>query len=146
MKVFIQNEAGSNRKNYHNERTLEFVETRVVSRNYPFPYGFVVGTAAPDGCCVDCFVITSRPLRSGNVVECEAIGLMEQVEDGLPDHNILAQLNGEESEVTAEVEAILIDFVSHVFEHIDGKSIRAGRFLGPGAAVACIKAGTRDEP
>jgi len=32
IQVFIQNEAGSNRKNYHNERTLEYLPTKLVSR------------------------------------------------------------------------------------------------------------------
>jgi inorganic pyrophosphatase len=140
IQVFIQNEAGSNRKNYHNERTLEYLESKVVSESYPFPYGFVVGTAAADGCCVDCFVITVRRLRSGDLLDCEPIGTMEQIEDGLPDHNILARPAGEESEVTEQIEAALVEFVSHVFDHIDGKHIRAGKFLGQGAALAHIQA------
>ena len=37
LKVFIQNEAGSDRKNRHNEKTLEFLRSERVSRAYPFP-------------------------------------------------------------------------------------------------------------
>jgi hypothetical protein len=44
LRVFIQNEPGSNRKNYHDEKTLEYKSTKVLSRPYPFPYGFIVGT------------------------------------------------------------------------------------------------------
>ncbi len=39
MKVFIENEAGSNLKNLFNEDTLEFRKTVQVSAGYPFPYG-----------------------------------------------------------------------------------------------------------
>src|SRR5207244_1823392 len=82
VKVFIQNEAGSNRKNCHDEKTLEYRETRIVSRPYPYPYGFILGTNANDGCNLDVFVITKRSLTTGSILECEAIGLMEQFEDG----------------------------------------------------------------
>jgi len=60
MKVFIQNEAGSSVKRCHNEKTLEFLRTAPVSRPYPFPYGFVLHTTAPDGWNVDCLILTKR--------------------------------------------------------------------------------------
>jgi hypothetical protein len=41
MKVFIENEAGSNQKNIYDEQSLVFIKTVVVSKNYPYPYGFV---------------------------------------------------------------------------------------------------------
>ena len=49
VQVFIQNEAGSNQKHHHNEKTLEWKRVAKVSRAYPFPYGFIVGTSADDG-------------------------------------------------------------------------------------------------
>ncbi len=82
MKVFIQNEAGSNKKNYHDEKTLVWKRRVSVSRRYPYPYGFVVGTTGEDGYNVDCFVLTTDRLHSGELVECEVIGLMEQIDDG----------------------------------------------------------------
>ena len=38
MKVFIENEAGSNIKNIHDEKTLEHKRRVEVSRPYPFPH------------------------------------------------------------------------------------------------------------
>ena len=101
---------GSNQKNYHDEKTLEYKFTKTVSGPYPFLYGFTIGTDAADGCNVDCFVITERPLRSGEIVQCEPIGLMEQIEDGLEDHNVLARIVGEDTQVTPAIEAKLTDF------------------------------------
>lgn len=138
--VFVQNEAGSNLKSYHDEKTLEFKFAKTVSRAYPYPYGFVIGTNASDGCNVDCFVITKRPLRAGETFECEAIALMEQTEDGTVDHNILAKLPEENIALTEEVQTVLTDFVLHVFRHVAGKQISVGRFLGVEQASAHIGA------
>ena len=146
MKVFIQNEAGSDQKHYHNEETLEWKGLRQVSRRYPFPYGFVVGTTAPDGCNVDCFVLTKEQLRGGQTVECEPIGLMEQIEDGQEDHNVLAVLEGENPTVDETVRADLTDFVGQVFADVEGKQIRIGRFLGREAALAHLSAHRDDAP
>lgn len=138
--VFVQNEAGSNRKNYHDEKTLDYKFTKIVSRAYPYPYGFIIGTTGSDGCNVDCFVITDRPLHTGQTVACEPIGLMEQIEDGVEDHNVLAKLPDENLRISPEVEAVLADFVSNVFRHVEGKRISAGRFLGIEQAEAHITA------
>jgi inorganic pyrophosphatase len=140
IKVFIQNEAGSNRKNLHNEKTLEYKETRIVSRPYPFPYGFILGTDASDGCNLDVFVITTRALKTGQVVACEVMALMEQFEDGLNDHNVLARLPDATGEVTDDIQAVLRDFVLNVFRHVEGKRISVGRFLGPAEAERHIVA------
>lgn len=139
MKVFIENEAGSNKKNLHNEKTLEFKKTIEVSREYPFPYGFILGTTSGDGDNLDCFVLTDKKLKTGDIVDAEPIGLMEQTETAWEpdrggiieqDHNILAVLKGESVEVSDEVKEKLTDFVSHIFDHIEGKVVQVGRFLG----------------
>jgi inorganic pyrophosphatase len=126
MKVFIQNEAGSFVKRSHDEKTLILLGEQRVSRAYPFPYGFVMDTTAEDGDNVDCFVLTQEKLRTGQIVECEPIGLMEQIEDGEIDHNILAALGGKNLDLNTEVKEALIEFVSHVFDHVPGKQIQAG--------------------
>ena len=90
MRVFIENEAGSRRKNIYDERTLAHLRTVEVSAAYPFPYGFVLGTISGDGDAVDCFVLTETPLPSGTIVECQPVGLLEQIEDGEIDHKVLA--------------------------------------------------------
>jgi inorganic pyrophosphatase len=131
MKVFIENEAGSNQKNIFNEKTLEFRKTVEVSRKYPFPYGFILDTTSGDGDNLDCFVITDRVLKMGDVVESEPIGIMEQFEDTIEDHNVLARLSDELPEVTAENEETLTEFVLHVFDHRPHHpKVRVGRFLG----------------
>ncbi|MDA1185279.1 MAG: inorganic diphosphatase [Acidobacteria bacterium] len=138
IRVFVQNEAGSNRKNYHDEKTLVFRRDEIVSHQYPFPYGFVIGTEAGDGCNVDCFVITDRILRTGQVVECEPIGLLEQFEDGVVDHNVLARLLDDDGSVSEHVESALTEHVLECFRHVSGKRISVGRFLDARDAQAHI--------
>lgn len=139
IKVFIQNEAGSARKHIHDEKTLRLKRTVEVSRQYPFPYGFVLDTTNEDGDNVDCFAITPRELETGQIVDCRPVGLMEQIEDGKQDHNVIAVLSDGDVEVGPEEEAILVEFVMHVFDHKPGKTMTVGRFLGPEQAMDYVR-------
>lgn len=139
MKVFIENEAGSDKKNMYNEKTLQYKKTVTVSRKYPFPYGFIQGTTSGDGDNLDCFIITEQKLKIRQTIECEPIGIMEQIENGKEDNNILAKLEGEKTEISGKVQRILTEFVSHVFDHRVGKLVKVGRFLGKKEAEDYIK-------
>ena len=139
MKVFIENEAGSDQKNLYNEKTLEYRKTVTVSKKYPFPYGFILGTTSGDGDNLDCFIITGQKLETGQTIECEPIGLMEQIEDGKEDHNILARLSSEQVVINEDVRNKLTEFVSHVFDHKVGKVVKVGRFLEKDAAEKYIE-------
>jgi inorganic pyrophosphatase len=135
MKVFIENQANSNVKHFFNEKTLEPKGSVCVSRAYPFPYGFVLNTSAADGDNVDCFVLTTKSLLTGQIVECEPLALMEQIEDDAEDHKILAFIPSEEITFDENTKNLLIEFVSHVFDHLPNKRIIAGNFHGRVAAL-----------
>lgn len=139
MKVFIENETGTNQKNIFNEKTLEYKKTVTVSRQYPYPYGFVLNTTSGDGDNLDCFVITSRSLRSGTILDAEPIGMFEQVEDGQDDPKILASIDHEVLSANNDVKEILRDFIEHVFDYRPGKKIAIGNFLGRDDALALLK-------
>lgn len=51
MEVFIENEAGKATKNVYD--ALAWFRALAVSRPYPFPYGFVVGTTAPNAAAAE---------------------------------------------------------------------------------------------
>jgi inorganic pyrophosphatase len=139
MRVFIENEAGSRRKNVYDERTLARLRTVEVSAAYPFPYGFVLGTISGDGDAVDCFVLTETPLRSGTIVECEPVGLLEQVEDGEIDHKVLAVPPGTDARLDAATLAAMRTFIAGVFAHVPGKRMEIGRLLGRPAAETYLR-------
>jgi len=144
MKIFIENEAGSNQKNLYNEKTLEYRKTVEVSRKYPYPYGFILETTSGDGGNLDCFILTKKELKTGSIVECEPIGLMEQFEDGKEDPTVLATLKSESVEVNPETKEKLTEFVSHVFDHRKGKVVKVGNFYDKEKAEEYIEK-CRDE-
>lgn len=138
MKVFIENEAGSRIKHEHNEKTLEHKGTALVSRAFPWPYGFVLNTTGEDGDNVDCFVLTQRTLRTGEIVNCEPIGLVEQIEDGEVDHKIFARLPDEAAGLDDAAVEKFKAFALHVFEHISGKTMKIGSCCDRQTAVEYI--------
>ena len=139
MRVFIENEAGSRRKNIYDERTLAHLRTVEVSAAYPFPYGFVLGTISGDGDAVDCFVLTETPLPSGTIVECQPVGLLEQIEDGEIDHKVLAVPPGTDARLDASMLAAVRTFIAGVFAHVPGKRMEIGRLLDRPAAEAYLR-------
>lgn len=139
IKVLIQVEAGSRDKYFYNERTLEYRETHHVSQPYPYPYGFIVGTSAEDGDAVDCYIITRDRLKSGEIVECEPIGLLEQNEDGEIDHKVLAAIPGQDVELGQELLKELQDFIYAVFAKFPEVHVRVGHILPQEAALNHIQ-------
>ena len=144
MKVFIENEANSNKKNIYNEKTLEYKKTVTISRNYPCPYGFMLNTTSGDGDNLDVFVLTDRKLKGGEIVDCEPIGLMEQIETTWDqskenteeeDHNLLAVFPEEQIAIDDRMKNSLREFVSHAFDHLPNKKVRVGNFLDKKAAL-----------
>jgi inorganic pyrophosphatase len=134
MRVFIENGAGSKHKSINDRLTLALLRTVEVSAAYPYPYGFILGTIGGDGDAVDCFVLTPAPLEPGTIVECDAIGLLEQIEDGQIDHKVLAVPRGCDARADDAVIAQLRSFITRVFAHVQDKQIELGRLLDRSAA------------
>jgi inorganic pyrophosphatase len=143
IKMLVQVGAGSRDKKLYDEKTLEYKRMSRISLPYPYPYGFILGTSAEDGECVDCYLITHAKIEPGSIVECEPIGLLEQVEDGQIDHKVLAAIPGETVEVSAELLAELRDFIYAVFAHFPEVSISIGRILPREAALHHIQESQR---
>jgi inorganic pyrophosphatase len=139
MKVFIENEAGSDQKNIFNESTLEYKKSYTVSARYPFPYGFILNSKSGDGDCLDCFVLTDKLLRRGDIVEVEPVGMFEEIEDGESDHKILAAFKEDLREINQDLEITLRNFSATVFAHLPGKRKEVGRFLGIEDALSLIE-------
>lgn len=144
MKVFIENEAGTNLKNIFNEDTLDFKKAVQVSAEYPFPYGFILDTKSGDGDNLDCFILTNRVLKSREIIEAEPLGMFEEIEDGEEDPKILCVLKGESWNIDENIQQTFKDFTKKVFSHLPNKKKEIGRFLGKEEALRLIeKSGTK---
>ncbi len=144
IKVCIQVEAGSCEKRLYNESTVEYKETRRVTRPYPYPYGFILDTCAEDGGSLDCYLITRQRLEPGAIVECEPLGLLEQYEGKEVDHKILAGLPGDEDGVIhPELLQELQEFITALFAVFPDIQVRVGPILSREAALSCIEAGRK---
>ncbi len=139
IRVFIENTARSCLKHVHDEERLELLRVEQVSGAYPYPYGFIPGTRGPDGDCVDCFVITDRPLRTGDLVDCEPFALMEQWEARVVDNNVLAVPVGEAVPDLAPLIPILTRGIEELFVGMPGRETAVGRFLPAEDAVAYLE-------
>lgn len=129
IKICIQVAAGSYDKNLYDEKTLEYKETRRISRPYPYPYGFVLETRAADGDNLDCYLITNESLRPGTIVDCEPIGLLEQHEDEEVDHKILAALPSQNVVISQKLLQELQDFIYAIFARFPDIDVRVGPIL-----------------
>ena len=137
--VFIENEAGSDVKHHYDEEALRVLRTERVGAAYPFPYGFVPGTLAPDGDAADCFVITPKRLRSGDTVACLPVALVEQTEGGATDHDVIAVIPGDPDPDLGEVVAAIGRFLERFMAGVPGRESAMGRLLPADAAVRYLE-------
>ena len=138
IQMLIQVAAGARDRRIYNERTLEYLGTRAGSQPYPYPYGFVVGTNAEDGVCVDCYLITNDKVDAGSLVECEPVGLLLQDEGEEMDHKVLAVLPGEGVEIGPVLLQELQEFIYSIFAGADVQ-IRVGPILPREAALDLLQ-------
>jgi len=139
FKMMIQVEVGSSERRIYNEQTLEYKGTRRGRHPYPFAYGFIGGTSAEDGDCVDCYLLTKEKMAAGSFVECEPAGLLEQFEDDEIDHKVLAVLPGETSTVDLETQEKLRTFIKTIFADHPDINIRVGPVHSREAALNYIR-------
>jgi inorganic pyrophosphatase len=135
VQMLIQVAAGSCDRRIYNESTLEYLETRFGSLPYLYPYGFIIGTSAEDGACVDCYLITSDQVTAGSIVECEPVGLLLQDEGGEMDHKVLAVLPGQNVVLGPQLLQELQEFIYAAFAAHPEIQIRVGPILPREAAL-----------
>lgn len=140
IRVLIQAEAGHCDQKIYDECTLQYLRTQHRPRPYPYPYGFIVGTLASDGDCVDCYLITRDPVRAGTIVECEPVGLLQQDENGEADHKVLATIPGQQAELGQEMLDELQEFITAIFAADPSARVRVGPILPKEAALHHLEA------
>lgn len=71
MKVLIEAQNGNNTRVRYNESTLVEESRHYLREEYPYCYGFVIGSDNTNEDCLDCFIITEKSLSFGEIIECE---------------------------------------------------------------------------
>ena len=138
IKVLIQAEAGSADKMRYDEKTLNPIGVGKVARPYPYAYGFVVATTAADGDNADCYIIGGDYLKTGSIVDCEVVGLLDQFEAGEADHKVLAVVAGQSTVLPDGVFEILEDFIYGVFTEYPDCAVSVGPIHSRDAALQYI--------
>jgi inorganic pyrophosphatase len=146
VQVFVECSRGSREKHRYNEQTLEYQETAQVLEPYPYPYGFVLGTAAEDGDAVDAFIITDRHLEPETIMEGEALGLLEMHEGDELDHKVLVALSGEAHPPLGSIRATLESFIVAIFRQFPDVEVHIGRILPAAEAAEHIRSAQRTAP
>lgn len=75
---------------------------RVLSVKCPANYGYIPGTLEPDGDALDVFVISEHPIPSMTEVTVVVVAVILCEDQGLPDHKVVAQVEGDPYAVTNE--------------------------------------------
>ena len=90
--VIIEIPYGSQNKYELDPKTGAIFLDRVLysSEFYPFNYGFIPSTKAPDGDALDVAVFLTNPVPPGCVVKARAIGILKKIDSGDQDDCILA--------------------------------------------------------
>jgi inorganic pyrophosphatase len=139
IKVFIETEAGSREKNRYDNLTLRLNESFEVPLPYPYAYGFALGTKSGDGGGIDCFVLGAEGVKTGTVIECEVIGLLEMLEGDEVDHKLITRFAyGSGSASGGGLDPAVVEtikaFILVLFKKFPEVKIEFGELLGREAA------------
>ncbi len=91
VEVFVEIPSGSRNKYEYDEERKVFRLDRMLfsSMHYPADYGYIPGTLAEDGDCLDALVLLWEPTFPGCLIEARPIGLFNMRDEKGPDQKIL---------------------------------------------------------
>ncbi len=99
--------------------------------HYPGDYGFIPSTLSEDGDPLDVLVLVDAPSFPGCVMQVRPIGLLEMLDQGVPDEKVLAV--GKNNPRYADVWNYSEIYPAHakgndaLFRHLQGPGRQAGR-------------------
>jgi inorganic pyrophosphatase len=98
------------------------------SVHYPGEYGFIPSTLGPDGDPLDILVLAGQPSFPGCLVEVRPVGILNMLDQGVPDAKVLAvgARNPQHLQIHdhADVEPHILREIEHffsVYKELEGK-------------------------
>lgn len=147
--AFIEISKGSKMKYEIDEESGLIAVDRILSTStaYPWNYGLVPRTVAPDGDPLDVLVISSEPIIPGALAKCRPIGVMRMVDSGDQDDKILCVMPKDPvykgytdiAQLPEHIGKEIQHFFS-VYKALEGKKTEVGGIEGPEAAKQTVKA------
>lgn len=153
--AFIEIPAGSSIKYEVDHATGHILVDRFLSMPvaYPANYGSIPSSYGPDGDPLDALVLSREPIMAGALIRVRAIGVLLMMDNGEPDHKILAV-------PAADIDPAYIDMLSvsdlpdmernrieaffKVYKMLpdpsDGEAIELDGFRGPQEATQIVMA------
>lgn len=113
---------------------------------YPANYGFIPQTLAEDDDPLDVLVYCTEPIPPMTICEARAVGMMTMVDQGQPDHKIIAVLP--QDPIYDEFKGVT-DFPKHIFrmlrlffedyKQLEGKEVAVDEILPAERAYAIVE-------
>ncbi|WII09435.1 inorganic diphosphatase [Methanomassiliicoccales archaeon LGM-DZ1] len=146
--AFVEISKGSKMKYELDEETGLLAVDRILytSTAYPWNYGLIPLTVAPDGDPLDVLIISSVPIQAGCLAKCRPIGIMRMNDSGDQDDKVLAVMPKDpmfkDFTDIAQLPKHLGEEIQHffnVYKALEGKKTQTGEIEGPEAAKKTIK-------
>lgn len=146
--AFIEISKGSKMKYELDKETGLIAVDRILytSTQYPWSYGLIPLTVAPDGDPLDVIVISSEPIMPGALAKCKPIGIMRMIDSGDQDDKVIAVMPKDPAykdftdiaQLPKHVGEEIQHFFS-VYKALEGKKTQTGAIEGPEAAKKTIQ-------
>jgi inorganic pyrophosphatase len=157
LNVVIETPKGSHAKFDYDEELGLFELGGMLPQgsSFPFSFGFIPSTLAPDGDPVDVLLLMEEPAFTGCLVRCRLVGVLEAEqteEDGETTRNdrliAVASHSREHSDVLSvkHLPKALTGEIEHFFvsyNEVRGKRFKPLGYHGPRRAAKLVESGTR---
>ena len=150
MKVFIEVSKGSNLKYEHDKETNCIILDRILhnSNVFPYNYGYIPNTLAPDGDPLDIIILGENSIHPGCYANVKILGGIETDDESGKDDKILAVLDdkvdqksksyNELSDINKTDLENVIYFLKHYKDNESNKYVNVGKIYNKQTALEVI--------
>lgn len=151
MEVIIEISKNSNLKYEYDIETNKLVLDRVLhnSNVFPYNYGFIPNTLAPDNDPIDVILVSSHSLLPGCYVKVKIIGIIETKDEKGGDDKVICVLENNVDKEYEHIEDIkdlvnselnkILYFLRHYKDNENGKFIEIGEVKSKESALEFIE-------